>query len=198
MSKIILDLCGGTGAWSQPYRDAGYDVRVITLPHYDVLTYKPPKGVYGILAAPPCTQFSIARQDSTAKVPRDFMKGMETVRACLEIIWQCMDDGAVFWALENPGSGYLRKFLGKPAWTFEPYMYGDMHSKKTSLWGHFNIPDSTPIPLVFGNKWGNRDAFTHHAEIPQEYVMPPDMTRRQVIRSITPPGFALAFRKANK
>lgn len=26
MSKIILDLCGGTGSWSKPYRDAGYDV----------------------------------------------------------------------------------------------------------------------------------------------------------------------------
>ena len=22
--KIILDLCGGTGAWSRPYKDAGY------------------------------------------------------------------------------------------------------------------------------------------------------------------------------
>lgn len=36
MSKLILDLCGGTGSWSKPYRDAGYDVRVITLPHYDL------------------------------------------------------------------------------------------------------------------------------------------------------------------
>ena len=25
--KIILDLCGGTGSWSKPYKDAGYDVR---------------------------------------------------------------------------------------------------------------------------------------------------------------------------
>ena len=32
MGKIILDLCGGTGSWSKPYKDAGYDVRVITLP----------------------------------------------------------------------------------------------------------------------------------------------------------------------
>lgn len=36
MSKIILDLCGGTGSWSKPYREAGYDVRLITLPHYDL------------------------------------------------------------------------------------------------------------------------------------------------------------------
>ena len=35
--KIILDLCGGTGSWSKPYKDAGYDVRVITLPEHDVL-----------------------------------------------------------------------------------------------------------------------------------------------------------------
>ena len=36
MSKIILDLCGGTGSWSKPYKEAGYDVRVITLPEYDL------------------------------------------------------------------------------------------------------------------------------------------------------------------
>ena len=36
MSKLILDLCGGTGSWSKPYKEAGYDVRVITLPHYDL------------------------------------------------------------------------------------------------------------------------------------------------------------------
>lgn len=88
-NKIILDLCGGTGAWSKPYRDAGYDVRVITIPDYDVLTYQPPKnGVYGILAAPPCTMFSIARNDKTAKEPRDFAQGLQTVKACLRIIWQ--------------------------------------------------------------------------------------------------------------
>lgn len=32
MSKIILDLCGGTGSWSRPWELNGYDVRVITLP----------------------------------------------------------------------------------------------------------------------------------------------------------------------
>lgn len=51
--KIILDLCGGTGSWSKPYVEAGYDVRVITLPKDDVLTYTPPEHVYGIFAAPP-------------------------------------------------------------------------------------------------------------------------------------------------
>lgn len=35
--KIIIDLCGGTGSWSAPYKANGYDVRVITLPEYDLL-----------------------------------------------------------------------------------------------------------------------------------------------------------------
>ena len=35
-NKIILDLCGGTGAWSKPYKEDGYNVRNITLPDYDV------------------------------------------------------------------------------------------------------------------------------------------------------------------
>ena len=35
-NKIILDLCGGTGSWSRPYKEAGYTVHVLTLPSYDV------------------------------------------------------------------------------------------------------------------------------------------------------------------
>ena len=47
-NKIILDLCGGTGSWSKPYRDAGYNVRVITLPEFDIRKYKAPKYQKGI------------------------------------------------------------------------------------------------------------------------------------------------------
>src|SRR3972149_11301651 len=59
--RIILDLCGGTGSWSKPYLEAGYDVRVITLPECDVADYTPYEKIYGILAAPPCTEFSLAK-----------------------------------------------------------------------------------------------------------------------------------------
>ena len=64
MSKIILDLCGGTGAWSKPYKDTAYDVRLITLPDYDLskeqtvqycIDLKP----YGILCATPCDMWSL-------------------------------------------------------------------------------------------------------------------------------------------
>ncbi len=35
-TKIILDLCGGSGSWSRPFSQAGHDVRILTLPAYDV------------------------------------------------------------------------------------------------------------------------------------------------------------------
>lgn len=159
-NKIILDLCGGTGSWSKYYKENGYDVRVLTLPDYSVtdvvfsdeymvfnkqnynvndmaIKYA---NVYGILAAPPCTMFSIARNDKTAKQPRDLKAGMEIVNACLKIIHNCLynnfrvGQGLKFWALENPYSGYLKRFLGKPALVFQPYEYGDPYTKKTALW----------------------------------------------------------------
>ena len=133
--KIILDLCGGTGSWSKPYREAGYDVRVITLPEYDVRTYEPPDNVYGILAAPPCTEFSVLNCIAEAR-DRDEDAGMEIVNACLKIIEKC---NPKFWAMENP-RGYLRKYMGKPALTFQPWQFGDGWTKATDLWGRFAPP----------------------------------------------------------
>src|SRR5688572_12137900 len=145
MSKIILDLCGGTGSWSQPYKEAGYDVRLITTPFFDVRTYEPPDNVYGILAAPPCTQFSFAR--TNAIIPRDLNKGMEIVEACLRIIWKCrLLNKLAFWALENP-KGYLRQFLGKPYLEFDPFEYGDPYIKRTDLWGYFNLPTRNVVSV---------------------------------------------------
>ncbi len=116
--KIILDLCGGTGAWTKPYRDNGYDVRVITLPKYNVFDYEPPDNIYGVLAAPTCTHFSWAR--TRAKTPRDLKTAMNLVKRCLEIVWQCSTKinnqsqrktNLKFWAIENP-RGFLQYFLG--------------------------------------------------------------------------------------
>lgn len=77
--KIILDLCGGTGSWSNPYKEAGYDVQLVSLPNNDVKDFvllgKP---VYGILAAPPCTEFSL--YGSTAGT-----EGNNTARLCKRI-----------------------------------------------------------------------------------------------------------------
>lgn len=187
-NKIILDLCGGTGSWSEPYKKAGYDVRVITLPKHDVRTYKAPKNVYGILAAPPCIHFSLAR--TTAKTPRDFRGAMSIVRACMNIIWEArINNRLKFWALENP-TAYLRQFLGKPSFTFQPYEFGDRYKKRTDLWGYFNTPTKRPVKLteqeILDSKRNTRPL--------------PKMKGLSVAdrRAITPSGFARAFFRANK
>lgn len=193
--KIILDLCGGTGSWSKQYKDAGYDVRLVTTPDNDVRTYQPPNNVYGILAAPPCTMFSRAR--TTAKTPRDFKQGMETVNACLRIIWSCLYDykdaggrPLKFWALENP-KGFLRWFLGKPPFEFNPYDFGDRYRKPTDIWGLFNEPKKSPVELTDKE---NERMGTNSRRLPILPGMPKDRAAR---RAITPPGFAQAFFKAN-
>lgn len=133
--KIILDLCGGTGSWSRHYQLAGYDVRNITLPEYDVLTYRAPENVYGILAAPPCTEFSVLNCKAEAR-ERKPDEGLKIVMACLRIIQECRPH---FWALENP-VGYLREYMGKPRLTFQPWEYGDPWTKRTDIWGAVLYP----------------------------------------------------------
>lgn len=222
--KIILDLCGGSGSWSKPYKDAGYDVRLITLPDFDVTkTYPfnnfvtdslehgtclpnlhfsgektmniPVADIYGILAAPPCTEFSRAK--STA--PRDFEAGMKTVRACMEIIWLCQINKRLqFWALENP-MGMLRRFLGRPEYTFQPWWFGDFHTKSTDLWGWFKIPTQKVFtrPLLVEHTYHNKNSkFFGCPKCPDEYKHL--KLNRAGIRSITPSGFAKAFFKKNQ
>ena len=192
-SKIILDLCGGTGAWSQPYKDAGYDVRIITLPEHDILTFTPPSQVYGILAAPPCTMFSFAR--TKAKIPRDLVKGFEAVEACLRIIWRAREQNpTTFWALENP-MGYLRQFLGKPAFTFDPSEFGEEYNKTTDLWGYFNFPRKKNPKVRFPSTDKNTRKLP---PIPIWYEKDRGMSGVQIKRSITPAGFAQAFYEANQ
>lgn len=197
-SKIILDLCGGTGSWSKPYRGAGYGVRVVTLPEDDVRTYEPPTDVYGILAAPPCTKFSKAAWQ-IKKADRDFKTGMKTARGCLEIIWHIQENGAPlrFWALENP-QGYLYNFLGRPAYWFQPWMFGDrtfLATKRTAIWGYFNAPTRTcrrrTIPFISSHT-SKRDAVYKVRENHGWY------RANAVQRAMTPAGFARAFFSANR
>lgn len=199
--KIILDLCGGTGAWSRPYKEAGYDVRLITLPEYDVCIYAPPDNVYGILAAPPCTEFSIAK----GSLPRDFESAMKVVEACLKIIWECRINGNLkYWAMENP-VGFLRQFLGVPAYQFEQWQFGESKIKRTDIWGYFKPPlptnESRPEKIYTNLGKCSHGMDWTKVEAPAEYGWLnklPYRERRAAIRAITPPGFAQAFFKANR
>jgi hypothetical protein len=214
--RIILDLCGGTGAWSRPYKEAGYDVYNITLPDWDVRHYLitedylifklqqeelfgdlniPIESIYGILAAPPCTIFSLAAWNKKRK-DRDFEEGFGVVRACLNIIWSIQEHGAPlkFWALENP-KGYLYNFLGFPVFYFQPWQFGEtgfLATKRTAVWGYFKKPVKThkirTLPFINshsqakGQKPENKEWYTASSKE----------------RAITPPGFAQAFFEANR
>ena len=216
--KIILDLCGGTGAWSNPYKNAGYDVRVITLPDYDVSTYNPPDNVYGILAAPPCLEFSLARNGinnhMTEAPKRDFERGLVIVNHCLRIV---SVSSPAFWALENP-CGMLSRFLGKPAFTFQLWQFGDLWTKRTALWGAFNKPKPLfktqedclkqidPIPIKnWFHPLGICFSLRPNKILPSRADMDKTTFRftgmkeeRSAFRAITPPGFARAFFEANR
>lgn len=214
-SKIILDLCGGTGGWSRPYDENGYTVYIITHPKFDVFNNTKVGGtitfhgrddtitikredIYGIFAAPTCTHFSIAR--TNAKEPRDLETAMKLVRECLEIIWWASYDDShklAFWALENP-QGLLRRFLGRPYYTFSPEEFGEHYSKKTDLWGWFNFPKKNKYTLTEDEKLLCSMGLCTEYPIPEDYERPDNFTERQIIRSITPPKFAQAFYEANK
>lgn len=187
MAKIILDLCGGTGSWSRPYRDAGYDVRLVTIPDHDVRLFIPPKGVYGILAAPPCTHFSIAGnrlwkiKDADGRTFND----VTILTACLMIISRTKP---TFWAIENP-VGRMKKLLGGPDFTFNPCDFGDPWTKKTYLWGEFTAPKKTPTPVPEPEIGHNKGWI---------YKLGGKSERTERLRSVTPPGFAKAFFKANR
>lgn len=170
---VILDLCGGSGSWSAPYRQAGYAVEVfdlLTCVDVRFLTY--PGRVHGILAAPPCTYFSLARNGYSCS-PEELQDALSIVDACFRLITICQP---VWWALENP-NGHLRKWLGPPQLTFQPCTYGDPWTKLTNIWGNFAPLTECPVYPSRGS------------------IMSIEHTAAK--RAITPPGFARAFYEAN-
>lgn len=174
---LILDLCGGSGAWSQPYRDAGYCVQVYDLLNgHDVRLLRRAHGVHGILAAPMCTTFSYARNRYPA-TDAELLKGLSLVDACIRIAY-AHRNGLRWWALENP-INLLRHYLGPPVLTFRQWEYGDPGEKPTGIWGDFTPPPKHPKPRTKSSTFGTS----------RQNADPAD--------AITPPNFARAFFEAN-
>ena len=205
--RLILSLCDRTGNWSRPYAEdpayevvridlgddqKGQDVRL--LPHID-------RPVHGILAAPPCTDFSGAQgvRSWGAKGAQAVIESMQVVDACMRMV--AIYD-PVWWALENP-SGRLKYWLGPFSWTFQPYQYGgylqagektlncplfptnDAYTKRTLVWGTAAKPKSKPVAVTLPPRprggWRNLCFAARH----------------EAHRSATPLGFARAFKMAN-
>lgn len=189
MKPAILSLFDYSGNWSRPYKEAGYDVYqfdiklgldILEVTYDDIVN----KNVYGILAAPPCTDFagSGAQYWKAKDADGRTDASLKLIDKVLEIVSWFPE--LKFWALENP-VGRLQKLrpqLGNP-WYFQPHWYGDPWTKKTGLWGKFNreLPrnDVEPDPNSWIMKLGGKSE------------------RTKELRSMTPPGFAKAFFEAN-
>lgn len=199
MKKVILSLFDYSGRWSSFYKEAEYDVYQVDVKlGLDVLSLEPRdlpfSAVYGVLAAPPCTDF--AGSGAQYWKVKDADGRTEQSLALIDKTLSLIDYyKPTFWALENPVGRLpkLRPQIGKP-WYFNPNEFAgwlepelgdkECYTKRTGLWGVFNrpekrirevIPNCNPIMSLGGKS-----------------------ERTKELRSMTPLGFSKAFFEANK
>lgn len=147
MKQVILHLCADTGSDTKPYQNSDdYEVvmvgEAVGVENFSVARWLHMNGIdreiVGIIANPVCLEFSTARKGGKARNPD---AGMFLVKECQRIIEEAKSFGKLrFWVIENPAKGVLKQFLGEPRYQYEPWWYGSPWTKKTALWGEFNIP----------------------------------------------------------
>lgn len=187
--KTVLSLFDASGVWSQPWRDAGYNVLQFDIQNGDDINDFSAEflteeldisDVYAILAAPPCTDFSSSGAHAWAKKDAD-----GRTDASVKLVMQTLRTVDMFrpsvWALENP-VGRIAKLTGlpRPTLAFQPHNYGDPYTKRTMLWGSFepDLPQANVLPTE-GSKITKMSGYDKFG------------------RSLTPEGFAYAFFMAN-
>ena len=202
--KTILHLCADVGSDSYPYQlDDDYEVILIGK-EIGVENYTPDRKIHGIIANPVCTEFSFAK----FLWDQDEEKGLFLVRECQKIIEIANPE---WWVIENPATGSLKKYLGKPKFTYHPWQYGSPWTKKTALWGEFGIPMplySTWACVPKNDKLYIRPgrnkpnfAFLHKSaiyDIPEFEPFIDKIYNDNGFRSLCSQGFANAFKDKNK
>ena len=197
---VVISLCDRTGNMVRPWAKAGYECWCVDVQHSirrpserdgirfvwgDVRTWCPPENVAGrvkmVFGFPPCTHVS-------GSGARDFrIKGSAMLRDSLEMFSAC--EHAARWSgarfmVENP-VGKFSDHMGPPSFTFQPWEYGDLWTKRTCLWTGNGFV--MPPPLFTAPPIGVSSLI---------HLMPPSRDRSD-LRSVTPPGFAEAVFKAN-
>jgi len=202
--KIILHLCADTGSDSKVWKDSeDYEV-ILVGSDVGVENFTPPKNVYGVIANPVCTEFSTARSNGKARNPE---KGMFLVNQGLRVIKEA---NPVFWVIENPARGVLKNHLGSAKYEYEPWWFGSPWTKRTALWGEFNIPkreywDWNDVPknpdlYTRPNRSKPSLAFMHKSayELIPEFSNLKRPESDMEFRSLCSQKFAKAFFEANK
>lgn len=168
--RLIISLYDYTTAWPQQYIKAGYPVICWDLKwEGDILNrfgtfqilieeaiaagYMP----YGLLAAPPCTDFTSSgaqwwpEKDKPKSGYEPFTCETELSIALVEIVFLILElyPTIKFWVIENP-RGRISKLCPRlqpyKRLRFHPWYYGDPYTKETYLYGSFN-PHLKRIPV---------------------------------------------------
>lgn len=197
--KVVLSLFDLSGAWSQPWVDAGYqvyrfdiqdnpeigDITKFSIEFFnDIFASFDGLDIYAILAACPCTDFAVSGAKHFAQKDADGRTELS-----IELVKQTLRTIEYFkpaiWAIENP-VGRIEKLTDLKPWrlSFDPFHLGDTYTKKTLLWGRFNADlPIAPVEPIEGSKmhrlYGGKSLATKNA------------------RSVTPDGFSYGFFMAN-
>jgi hypothetical protein len=137
--KRLLSLFDTTGRWPEPFTENGWDVQNIDIQNWisiDINTITTAEealevfgDIDGILAAPPCTDYSVSGAQYWKKKDEDGRTEMsnELVRQVLRLVdlYYPTDpeyDGTFFFAIENPVGRIGRLFpeIGRPQIYFNP------------------------------------------------------------------------------
>ena len=207
----ILSLFDFTGNMVKPYHEAGYETIQIDIKHGDDIMDIDKAWVqkhgpfHGILAAPPCDHFSVsgARWWPEKDLDGRTDEAVALVNRTLDIIeWGCTHSPDLkFWVIENP-VGRITKLVPRlknwgPRY-FHPHNYGgylnppgDHYTKKSGLWGFFNMPAHKNVePVMLTDSKGNRGSWMW-------LKLGGKSEKTKELRSATPMGFARAFYESN-
>lgn len=207
-ARKIVSLCDFTGTWASPYLAAGYDVELVDVKHGKDARMVEYGEIHGILAAPPCTHFTVSGAQYWPEKDKDgrTLEAISIVDACVRLA--AMTNPA-WWVLENP-IGRITRWLGPPRFAFDPCDFGgwmedgershasyperDAYTKKTYLWGNFRIPEMKPVKPIANDQQQNNISSPRDEN---GKLLPWNSDEAKTIRSITPLGFARAFAAAN-
>lgn len=207
--KVIISLFDATGEISKPWKDAGYAVVQYDIKlNRDLFKFPPIADIMdlqqsgfeivGVIAQPPCTCFTSSgarwwseRHDKADRnmvnkmfgpdaaelfsEPKEYTKALASL---VDLVAQTAKPK--FTMMENP-VGRIAKEMGLPEATlkFEPHNFGDPYTKKTDLWGSFNVD------LPTANVKPTDGSLMHKLWSTAE--------KEEGARSVTPEGFAYAF-----
>ena len=201
--KTILHLCADIGSDSYPYQiDPEYNV-ILVGKDIGVENYTPPDDVHGIIANPVCREFSaVGGFDKMTDEP-----DLTVLNHCQRIIREA---NPAWWVIENPYNGSMKKHLGEPVCSYEPWMYGSPWTKRTALWGKFRMPmpkythwGQLPSTIDMWVRPGRKKptlVYQHKSaihNIPEFNPFVDKVDSDNAFRSLCSQGFARAFKEAN-